>query len=123
MGGRVAEPSGASTALGAELRQCRYFCILEAQWKPGSGDKGRDAARAWVRECAAILAPHRSAQLTYAPDAVGAEAAGVEALPDVAAQDTGFSGGAVFERLRRVKGKYDPDNFFRQNHNISPVVG
>ena len=28
--------------------------------------------------------------------------------------------GANFERLRRVKARYDPDNFFRVNRNIPP---
>ena len=30
---------------------------------------------------------------------------------------------ATLERLRRVKGEFDPDNVFRQNHNILPPTG
>lgn len=29
--------------------------------------------------------------------------------------------GATWERLRAIKGRYDPDNFFRHNHNIPPL--
>ncbi|WP_168625560.1 FAD-binding oxidoreductase [Cryobacterium sp. BB307] len=29
--------------------------------------------------------------------------------------------GATWERLQRVKARYDPDNVFRRNHNIAPV--
>ncbi len=29
---------------------------------------------------------------------------------------------ANYERLARVKAKYDPENLFRQNHNIKPTV-
>jgi hypothetical protein len=28
--------------------------------------------------------------------------------------------GRNFERLRRIKARYDPENFFRSNRNISP---
>jgi FAD/FMN-containing dehydrogenase len=30
--------------------------------------------------------------------------------------------GENFERLRRVKTRYDPDNFFRVNRNIPPFA-
>jgi FAD/FMN-containing dehydrogenase len=30
--------------------------------------------------------------------------------------------GATWERLRRIKAEYDPDNFFRLNHNVPPAV-
>jgi len=29
--------------------------------------------------------------------------------------------GANYERLRQLKKKYDPKNFFRMNHNIKPA--
>jgi hypothetical protein len=29
--------------------------------------------------------------------------------------------GDQFARLVELKGRYDPDNFFRVNHNIAPV--
>ena len=121
MGGRFAEIDGAKTCLDKTFRSCRYFCILEAQWHARAGDRGRDAARAWVRRAAEILRPYRTAQLKYAPDAISDEAKGVAALADIAAHDSGYAEG-TYERLGRVKGKYDPKNFFKQNHNIRPVV-
>ena len=29
-------------------------------------------------------------------------------------------GGEIYEKLARIKGKYDPTNFFRLNQNIAP---
>ncbi|MGA8219129.1 MAG: BBE domain-containing protein, partial [Solirubrobacterales bacterium] len=29
--------------------------------------------------------------------------------------------GAAWDRLREIKGRYDPDNLFRLNHNIPPA--
>jgi hypothetical protein len=123
MGGKLSELSDEEnkTCLDNTLRSCRYFCILEAYWKPSAGDAGRDAARAWVRKCAEILRPHRTAVLKYAPDAITDEFKGAEALTDIAAHDLGLSANLI-EKLGRLKGKYDPKNFFCQNANIKPII-
>lgn len=113
------------TSVDVAVRSARYFVILEAQWRPGTGDAGRDAARAWVRAAANILMPYRTAPLRYAPDAVvgGDESKGasITDLTDVAAHDLGLGRG-VYERLQRIKGRYDPSNFMRMNQNIPPIV-
>ena len=31
--------------------------------------------------------------------------------------------GATWDRLREIKRRYDPDNFFRMNQNIPPAGG
>jgi FAD/FMN-containing dehydrogenase len=38
------------------------------------------------------------------------------------AEETGKQFGSNYDRLREIKKKYDPENFFRNNHNILPSV-
>jgi FAD/FMN-containing dehydrogenase len=67
---------------------------------------------AWARRTAAALEPYSASgggYLNYgAPD---------EPIERVRAA----YGDATFERLRRAKRRYDPDNLFRFNHNIPPA--
>ena len=65
--------------------------------------------------------------MLHAPDAIN-DAAISDAvnmassinLSDIGSHDVGYSE-TVLDRLRRVKGKYDPENFFRLNANILPL--
>jgi FAD/FMN-containing dehydrogenase len=45
----------------------------------------------------------------------------VNYLEDEAADPAGIAYGPNLARLRRLKTKYDPENFFRQTVNILPV--
>jgi FAD/FMN-containing dehydrogenase len=67
-----------------------------------------EANIAWTKETHAALAPHLSESrwLNYLGDD----------------QDAGIRGayGPNYDRLVEVKRKYDPDNVFRHNHNITP---
>jgi FAD/FMN-containing dehydrogenase len=65
---------------------------------------------AWARDCHAALAEHVTAGVY------------VNFLSHDEGQDrlrAAYGGNA--DRLRQVKATYDPDNFFRRNHNIEPL--
>ncbi len=77
-------------------------------------DSALDAGHiAWARDSAAALEPHSTSGAGYlnygAPD---------EPIERVRAA----YGDEKFERLRRIKRRYDPDNVFRFNHNIPPAT-
>jgi Berberine and berberine like len=44
----------------------------------------------------------------------------VNYLEDDASDPAAIAYGANLPRLREIKGKYDPENFFRQNVNVRP---
>ena len=67
-----------------------------------------DDQREWVRRFSAALEPHQTGvYVNFLMDE------GEERVKDA-------YGAAKYERLRALKRKYDPDNFFRLNQNISP---
>ena len=68
-----------------------------------------EANVAWVKETHAALAPHLTAAkwLNYLADDQGDDAVRAAYGPN-------------FDRLREVKRRLDPDNVFRNNHNIAP---
>jgi hypothetical protein len=41
-------------------------------------------------------------------------------MPDDEADRVGNAYGGNYDRLKAVKGEYDPANMFRVNHNIAP---
>ena len=78
-----------------------------------AGSGGRQGARssspAWARETAAALEPFSRAggYVNYEPDG--------------GPQSAGPAYGQAYDRLRAVKGRYDPQNVFRRNQNIEPL--
>jgi FAD/FMN-containing dehydrogenase len=69
---------------------------------------GFDRERAWARDHGTALAPHQSG--VY-----------VNFLMDEGTDRVRRAYGATrFDRLRELKRRYDPDNVFRLNQNISP---
>jgi len=68
-----------------------------------------EANIAWVKETHAALAPHlaEGKWLNYLGDDQGDNAVRAAYGPN-------------FDRLREVKRRVDPDNLFRNNHNIAP---
>ena len=73
------------------------------------GPDGFDAERDWVREFWTALAPHHTG--VY-----------VNFLMDEGEERVRQAYGADrYDRLKALKRRYDPDNVFRLNQNISPA--
>ena len=68
--------------------------------------------REWVRSLFDAMQPHMMTNGTYVNVLVEADEARIEA-----------SYGPKYDRLRRIKTKYDPKNVFRRNANIKPAAG
>ena len=89
-------------------RAARYWLNIYGFWT----DPADDAARtAFIRGLAADMAPHGT---------------GSQYVNFMAAEDPGSAAGApgygaqAGRRLAAIKRRYDPDNLFRLNHNITP---
>ncbi len=86
-------------------RDLHWHVIFGAQWT----DPAETAHREWAREGEHALMPYSAhAHLSSALDVESDEVI-----------DTAF--GANLARLRAIKGKYDPENFFQVNYNIKPA--
>jgi FAD/FMN-containing dehydrogenase len=104
---------GAAVRVGVEEtafphRQEGYNFFILTQWLDAAMT---DRCIAWTRETYARMQPFAAAgrYVNYLGDDEGAD-------PVSAAY------GSNYRRLRELKSKYDPKNFFRMNHNIRPSV-
>ena len=90
------------------LRKTGYNLVILSQWMDGADD-GRGVT--WARESYSALQQFTgpSRYLNYLDHDETADAALAAAY------------GANLDRLRKIKGKYDPNNVFRHNVNIKPV--
>jgi len=87
-------------------RGARHDINVLGAWLPGDPESER--CRSWVREFYNALAPH-------------ADGVDVNFLSDERTDVlAGVYGAEKLARLRAVKRKYDPTNFFRHNSNITP---
>jgi FAD/FMN-containing dehydrogenase len=93
----------ASTA--CTLRRAGFNVVIISQWR--SADETAQGV-AWARDTFAALTPY------LAPTRY------VNYLEDDAADPAAVAYGPNLARLRALKTKWDPDNFFRQNVNIPP---
>ncbi len=86
------------------LRDPGFDLFMTAEWEEAS-----QAATpiGWVRGLFEALAPHF-------------RGAYVNGLDDEGPERVRAAYGAGLSRLVELKGRYDPDNFFRVNHNIAP---
>jgi FAD/FMN-containing dehydrogenase/DNA-binding HxlR family transcriptional regulator len=103
---------GAMSRVGAEEtavanRDAGFEVNLTASWTPGDD---RERHLAWVRRVHDALLPHASGVYT-------------NFLSDDGASGVERAYGDHIARLVELKRRYDPDNFFRLNHNISPDRG
>jgi FAD/FMN-containing dehydrogenase len=99
---RVAEDA---TAFGH--RNWPYNLLITAVWTDVADS---DANIHWAREFWAAMQPFL------------AGAAYVNYLGEVSEEDTRAAYGRKYERLTRLKDKYDPTNFFHMNQNIRPTL-
>jgi FAD/FMN-containing dehydrogenase len=90
-------------------RDARFISGFSGVWEPD--DARSDEHVAWVRESWERIRPFST----------GGNYVNFQLAEDDAAR-TADAYGANFERLRRVKAEYDPDNLFRVNRNISPAA-
>jgi FAD/FMN-containing dehydrogenase len=90
------------------LRKTGYNLVVLSQWKDGADDS---RGMSWARECYKALQPFTGANryLNYLGDDDTADAALAAAY------------GPNLDRLRKIKGTYDPENVFHQNVNIKPA--
>ena len=93
-------------AMAFPQRRRGYDLHISVPWKD---DRSRIVAERWVSALSESLRPF--AQGVY-----------VNNLNQHEADRVAEAYGANYARLRQVKAKYDPGNFFRVNHNVPPVA-
>jgi FAD/FMN-containing dehydrogenase len=104
--GEVHRTDPAAAAVG--FHGATYNLLVNAKWL----DPGQDEANVtWTRESFAALQPFTSggAYVNYL-------------LQEPDERIRAAYGPGVYDRLARVKARYDPDNVFRFNHNIRPMA-
>lgn len=104
MGGAISHTGEDATAYGGRDVGFMYNIGACTATEDGFGDE-----RDWVRSFYAALAPHQTGAYVNFLDAGGDETV-VSAY-----------GPEKYARLRTLKRRYDPDNFFRLNQNIPPA--
>ena len=104
LGGVINEVAAGATAY--PHRDLQYMVNLHTRWGKPADDK---ACIAWARDLFDRLAPHATGGVY------------VNFMPEEESQRVRTAAyGANFERLARLKAKYDPTNLFRMNQNILP---
>ncbi len=99
------EPAGGA-AFGQ--REARWNVSAIAMWEDPSEDSSMIA---WARQVVDSLGPSSFSGAGY----------GNYAMDEPADRVRAAFGPERFERLAKVKRRYDPDNMFRFNHNIPPA--
>jgi hypothetical protein len=105
LGGAVARVGEDDTAVSG--RSAPFAFHLNGMWEGTEADEGNIA---WVRRTSDALGPHI------------AEGVSLNFASEVGESDLQESfGAAKVARLRALKDRYDPGNFFRLNQNIKPT--
>jgi FAD/FMN-containing dehydrogenase len=107
LGGRIGEPAPDATAY--PHRDAGYVVTLGGRSEQPAQD---EQCIAWARECHAQLGEHAApgVYLNFLSHDEGEERL-----------RAAFGDNA--DRLRKIKSRYDPGNFFHRNHNIEPFAG
>lgn len=100
--GRIGE---SATSYGS--RSAKFGLVIQARWEKPSETEHQ---RAWAKELRDALAPHTTGRV-YTNFLARDETDRIPAA----------HGPENYQRLRRLKAKYDPTNFFRVNPNIIPA--
>ncbi|MGB3338176.1 MAG: FAD-binding oxidoreductase [Devosia sp.] len=107
LGGAPARIAMESTAVG--IRQAQYGVVFQSAWT----DPADDARQIeWARNSAAAVRPFTS----------GSTYVNFIAADDGPARVPSAYGDQTYQRLRELKGKYDPQNLLGGSLNIPPVV-
>ncbi len=105
LGGAFSRVGPEETAVGR--RDAEVMIGVEANWNDAEGS---EANIRWARDLVAQLGPFSSGG-SYV-NFGGYSEEGSDVVQDVYSKN--------LKRLAAIKGKYDPDNLFRVNHNIAP---
>jgi FAD/FMN-containing dehydrogenase len=104
LGGAINNVAANATAY--PHRDLQYVVNIHTRWSKAADDK---ACIAWARALFDSLTPHATGGVY------------VNFMPEDEAQRVRAGAyGANYERLARLKAKYDPENLFRVNQNIRP---
>ena len=103
---------GAATRVGVSdtafpFRSKSYNFVIASQWMTATDD---EPCRRWTRETYAALQPFvgHGRYVNYLDD-------------DEPGDPAAAAYGVNYARLRAIKSKYDPENFFHMNQNIRPL--
>jgi len=107
MGGAPSRVAPEATAVG--IRKARYAVVVQGAWEDPAEDK---AHIGWARDSFNALKPFSS----------GAAYVNFLTAEEGETRLHAAYGNALYERLRRTKTTYDPDNLFRGNLNIPPMA-
>jgi FAD/FMN-containing dehydrogenase len=105
MGGAMGAIAAAETAFG--LRDAPFMLSIDAAWTDAADSQQHVE---WARQAWASMQP-------FSTGGAYVNFPGLEDEPDLARKAYGLN----YERLRRVKRHYDPENVFRLNQNIRPA--
>ena len=103
IGGQTARVDGGAMAY--SCRDANYVMNVHGRWEAPAEDQ---AVIGWAREFFNKSKPYASG------------GAYINFLTEEEMDRLEFAYGATFQKLKDLKKKYDPDNFFRMNQNIKP---
>ena len=107
LGGAVARVPSDATAYPA--RDVAHNIVIEGVWLPGQDDTFGTSETAWAKAFLQALQPHRSGVYVNFLDS-----------DDDTSRTREAYGDHTYQRLGRIKAKYDPENVFHHNKNIQP---